>query len=403
MVCAARVESWTRRVATPIVQTAFAPETSMPAASYIDPRNGKLYPLDQPRWCSDERTPLLVTPGAGISREDIDSRTRSLWRYRAALPVEIAKPITLGEGCTPLVQQDWGDLQPFFKLEWFNPTGSFKDRGSSVMLSFLRQIGIDAILEDSSGNGGSSMAGLGAAGGMRVKILAPASTSPAKIAQVRAYGATVQLVEGPREESEAEAIRQSSQTFYASHNWQPFFLEGTKSLAYEIWEDLGFRAPDNVIVPVGAGSSLLGCALGFRELLKAGQIAKLPRLFAAQPQNCSPIDASFKAGVDTPVAREVTKTIAEGTAIKNPLRLREIIAALRESGGGTVALTEEEIVAALRRLARQGLFAEPTSASAAAALEKLSSAGSIKASETTVVVLTGTGLKAATIVADLVR
>jgi threonine synthase len=357
------------------------------------------------------------------------------------------------------------------------------------MLSFLRQIGVDAILEDSSGNGGSSMAGLGAAGGTRVKILAPASTSPAKIAQVRAYGAAVQLVEGPREESEAEAIRQSSQTFYASHNWQPFFLEGTKSLAYEIWEDLGFRAPDNIIVPVGAGSSLLGCAFGFRELLKAGQIAKLPRLFAAQPLNCSPIDASFKAGVDTPVAREVNKTVAEGTkslayeiwedlgfrapdniivpvgagssllgcafgfrellkagqiaklprlfaaqplncspidasfkagvdtpvarevnktvaegtAIKNPLRLREIIGSLRESGGGTVALTEDEIVAALRRLARQGLFAEPTSASAAAALEKLSGAGSIKANETTVAVLTGTGLKAATTVADLVQ
>jgi len=218
-----------------------------------------------------------------------------------------------------------------------------------------------------------------------------------------AYGAAVQLVEGPREESEAEAIRQSSQTFYASHNWQPFFLEGTKSLAYEIWEDLGFRAPDNVIVPVGAGSSLLGCAFGFRELRKAGQIAKLPRLFAAQPLNCSPIDASFKAGADTPVAREVSKTIAEGTAIKNPLRLREIIGALRESGGGTVALTEDEIVAALRRLARQGLFAEPTSASAAAALDKLSATGAIKASETTVAVLTGTGLKAATTVADLVQ
>ncbi|MCK1616527.1 threonine synthase [Bradyrhizobium sp. 159] len=375
----------------------------MPAASYIDPRNGQLYPLDRPRWCSDERTPLLVTPGAGMSREDIDGRMRSLWRYRAALPVEIAKPITLGEGCTPLVQQDWGELRPLFKLEWFNPTGSFKDRGSSVMLSFLRQIGINAVLEDSSGNGGSSMAGLGAAGGMRVKILAPASTSPAKVAQVRAYGAAVQLVDGPREESEAEAIRQSHQTFYASHNWQPFFLEGTKSLAYEIWEDLGFHAPDNVIVPVGAGSSLLGCAFGFRELRKAGQITKLPRLFAAQPQNCSPIDASFQAGVDTPVAREVHKTIAEGTAIKNPLRLREIIGALRESGGGTVALTEDEIVAALRRLARQGLFAEPTSASAAAALEKLSAAGAIKANDTTVAVLTGTGLKAATTVADLVQ
>ena len=375
----------------------------MPAASYIDPRNGRTYPLDVPRWCSDERTPLLITPGSGISREEIDGRTRSLWRYRAVLPVDIAKPISLGEGCTPLVQQSWGDLRPHFKLEWFNPTGSFKDRGSAVMLSFLRQIGVDAILEDSSGNAGSSMAGLGAAGGMRVKILAPASTSPAKIAQVRAYGAEIQLVEGPREESEAEAIRQSNETFYASHNWQPFFLEGTKSLAYELWEDLGFRAPDNVVIPVGAGCSLLGCAFGFRELMKAGQIAKLPRLFVTQPLNCSPIDASFKAGVDTPVAREVRKTIAEGTAIKHPMRLREIVGALRESDGGTVALTENEIVAALRRLARQGLFAEPTSASAAAALDKLSDAGSIKSNETTIVLLTGSGLKAASTVADLVQ
>jgi threonine synthase len=375
----------------------------MPAASYIDPRNGRTYPLDVPRWCSDERTPLLITPGSGISRDEIDGRTRSLWRYRAVLPVDIARPISLGEGCTPLVQQSWGDLRPHFKLEWFNPTGSFKDRGSAVMLSFLRQIGVDAILEDSSGNGGSSMAGLGAAAGMRVKILAPASTSPAKIAQVRAYGAEIQLVEGPREESEAEAIRQSNETFYASHNWQPFFLEGTKTLAYELWEDLGFRAPDNVVIPVGAGSSLLGCAFGFRELMKAGQIAKLPRLFVTQPLNCSPIDASFKAGVDTPVPREVRKTIAEGTAIRHPMRLREIVDALRESGGGTVALTEDEIIAALRRLARQGLFAEPTSASAAAALDKLSDAGSIKANETTVVLLTGNGLKAASTVADLVQ
>jgi threonine synthase len=237
---------------------------------------------------------------------------------------------------------------------------------------------------------------------MRVKIRAPASTTPAKIAQVRAYGAQVQLVEGPREASETEAIRQSDETFYAGHNWQPFFLEGTKSLAYELWEDLGFRAPDNVVMPVGAGSSLLGCAVGFRELLKAGQIARLPRLFVAQPLNCSPIDASFKAGVDTPVPRDVHKTIAEGTAIRNPMRLREIIGALRESEGGTVALTEDELVAALRRLARQGLFAEPTSASGAAALDKLVGAGAINARESTVVILTGAGLKAASTVADLV-
>src|SRR5690348_2695712 len=325
-------------------------------ASYIDPRNAKTYPLEVPRWCSDARTPLLITPGAGISRDEIERSRRSLWRYRAALPVAIANPITLGEGCTPLIQQPWRDLRPHFKLEWFNPTGSFKDRGSAVMLSFLRQIGIDAVLEDSSGNGGSSMAGLGAAGAMRIKILAPASTSPAKIAQVRSYGAQVQLVEGPREESEAEAIRQSSETFYSSHNWQPFFLEGTKSLAYEMWEDFGYSAPDNVVVPVGAGSSLLGCYLGFKELLAAGQIARMPKLFASQPLNCSPLDASFTADVDTPVAREVRKTIAEGTAIKSPLRLRQMVAALKETGGGTVAIPEEGIVAGLKKLAATGLF-----------------------------------------------
>lgn len=353
----------------------------MPAATYVAPRNGKIYPLDNP-WALESH-----------AKKDIDGRTRSLWRYRAVFPANIEKPISLGDGCTPLVQQAWGNLRPLLKLEWFNPTGSFKDRGSAVMLSFIRQIGVDAILEDSSGNGGSSIAGLGAAGGMRVKILAPASKSPAKVAQACPYGAEIQLVEGPREECEAEPMRQSNAKFHAGRNWQPMFLEGTKSLAYEPWEDLGFRAPDNVVTPVGAGSNLLGCAFGFRELMKAGQITKLPRLFAAQPLNCSPIDASFTAGVDTPVARDVQITIAEGTAIKQPLRLRGIVGTLRQSRGGAVTLTEAEVILALGRLARQGLFAEPTSASAAAALDKLPGVGSFKRTKTTVVLLTGNGLK----------
>ncbi len=311
---------------------------------YVEPQSGERYPLDIPRWCADGQKPLLISPQPGIGRDEIDRRERSLWRYRASLPLEIVKPISLGEGCTPLVQKEWDDFRPFFKLEWFNPTCSFKDRGTTVMLSYLRQLGVNAALEDSSGNGGASVAAYGAAGGMRVKILAPAYTSPAKIAQVRAYGAEVQLVEGPREESQHEAIRQSGQIFYSSHNWQPFFLQGTKSIAYEIWEDLDFQAPDNVIIPVGAGSNLLGCHIGFSELLAAGQIQRLPRLFAAQPFNCSPVDASFKAGVDTPVPRAVHKTIAEGTAIAHPLRLREMIQALKETGGETVAVSEDEIV-----------------------------------------------------------
>jgi threonine synthase len=368
---------------------------------YVEPRSGERYPLDRPRWCADGLKPLLISPQRGITRDEIERGTRSLWRYQASLPVEISKPISLGEGCTPLVQREWDDFRPFFKLEWFNPTCSFKDRGTAVMLSYLRQLGIEAVLEDSSGNGGASVAAYGAAGGMRVKIIAPAYTSPAKIAQVRAYGAEVQLVEGPREESQKEAIRQSDRIFYSSHNWQPFFLQGTKSIAYELWEDFDFEVPDNVIVPVGAGSTLLGCHIGFGELLAAGQIKKLPRLFAAQPFNCSPVDASFKAGVDTPVPRAVNKTIAEGTAIAHPLRLREMIHALRETGGETVAVSEQEIVAALKRLARLGLFAEPTSAGAAAALTRLIERNVINARERTVVLISGTGIKTASAIAEL--
>ena len=372
-------------------------------SAYLDPVDGATYPLTIPRWRSDAGRPLWIEPGPGIGKDEVDTSTRSIWRYRAALPTPIENPISLGEGVTPLVESEWASgARPHFKLEWFNPTGSFKDRGTSVMLSYLRERGITAVLEDSSGNGGSSVAGYGAAGGLDVTIFAPASTSPAKIAQVRAYGAQVRLIEGPREESQNAAIRESDgAAFYASHNWQAFFLQGTKSLAYELWEDLGFRAPENVILPVGAGSSLLGCWLGFRELLAAGQIARLPRLFAAQPLNCSPVDASFRAGTDLPVARAVAPTIAEGTEIARPLRLAQMIAAIRQSDGGTVAIPEAEIARALEQLCARGLFAEPTSATAAAAYTALLAEGRIAPGEATAVVLTGTGLKAAATVSEL--
>jgi threonine synthase len=368
---------------------------------YIDPRTGKYYPLTDRRWRSDDGNPMMMSALPGISRADIDTRERSIWRYRAALPVQIDSRTSMGEGCTPLIEKPWGDLSPLFKLEWFNPTSSFKDRGASVMVSFLKQLGVGHILEDSSGNGGAAIAAAGAAAGMKVKILAPSYTPSPKVAQIRAFGAEVQLVEGPREESEHEAIRQSANIFYASHNWHPFFLQGTKSLAYELWEDLGFNAPDNIVIPTGAGSNVLGCHIGFTELLAAGQIKKLPKLFVAQPLNCSPIDASFVAGTDSPVERIVKPTIAEGTAIKRPIRLVELLHAVRESGGQTVALTEEQITAAVRQLAATGLYPEPTSATAAAALALLHKSGAIKASETTVVLLTGTGLKSTQFMTEL--
>lgn len=367
-------------------------------ASYVDPVDGASYPLEVPRWRSDAGRPLWIEPGSGISRDEIETGARSLWRYQAALPVHIENPLSLGEGCTPLVSAPWGQGKALFKLDFLNPTGSFKDRGTSVMFSYLRERGITSVLEDSSGNGGSSAAGYAAAGGMKSKIFVPDSTSEEKILQVRAYRAEVDLVPGPRVEAQNAAIRDESEAFYASHNWQAFFLQGTKTLAYELWEDLSFTAPDNVVVPVGAGSSLLGCWLGFTELYRAGSIETMPRLFAAQPLHCSPVDAAFRDVGN----RGVLPTVAEGTAIARPLRLEQMLHALHDSKGGTVAVPEAGIVCALQELCSGGMFVEPTSATAAAALSVLLADGVIDAEETTVVLLTGSGMKAAQKVHDLI-
>jgi threonine synthase len=252
------------------------------------------------------------------------------------------------------------------------------------------------VLEDSSGNGGAAVSAYAAAGGMEATIMAPASTSPAKTVQMRAHGASVELIPGTRQDTSTAAEARAATLFYASHNWHPFFLEGTKTLAFELWEDL-HAAPDHVIIPCGAGSNVLGCAIGFGELLRAGAIEKPPKLWAAQPAHCGPI-AAAALGV---AAGPVQPTIAEGTAIAAPIRLAEVVAALRDSGGGGVLLTEEQIGAEMLHLARLGLYVEPTCAQAAAAYAMLLQAGTIGPDEVTVVVLTGTGLKATPRIAEL--
>lgn len=359
--------------------------------AYRDPRGGACYPLDPPRWCGPGRAPLLLTDLPGIPRAAFDPGARGVWRYRATLPFAPRAPITLGEGATPLLPLRLGGVTVAVKAEWMMPTGSFKDRGTTVMLSLLRAQGVREILEDSSGNGGASVAAYAAAGGIRATILAPESTSAAKTLQMRAHGATVDLIPGSRQDTSAAAEARAESVFYASHAWHPFFLQGTKTLAYEMFEDLGGQAPDNVIVPCGAGSNVLGCAIGFAELVRAGLIARPPRIFAAQPAACAPVADAFAGRPPGPVA----PTIAEGTAIAAPVRLPEILAALRASGGAAVALPEDAIAAATRALAAAGMFVEPTAAQPAAALERLLAAGQIGPRETTVLVLTGSGLKAA--------
>jgi threonine synthase len=363
-------------------------------------RDGRRYPLSEPRWRGADGSPLLVSPQPGITRADVESARRSQWRYAAALPLPL-RPVTLGEGLTPLLELRSADVTIMVKGEWANPTGSFKDRGATVMLSFLAHLGVPEILEDSSGNGGAAVAAYAAAAGVRATILAPESASPAKLLQSRMHGARVELVPGTRQATAEEALRRSAEVFYASHNWHPFFLQGTKLLAYELWEDLDFRAPDAVLVPAGAGSLVLGCFTGFAELLRAGAIAAMPRLVAVQPEHCSPLARAFAAGAATVAPAQWRPTIAEGTAIARPVRDSEVLQAVRSSGGTIVAVAEPLIAPAVRELAASGLYVEPTAALCVAALAALAARRAIAPGETVVAVLTGSGLKAPQAMAQL--
>jgi len=366
------------------------------AATFIDPATGQTYPLDGSLWQAPNGNPLMISDLPGITRAEIDTSNRSIWRYAKSLPLPINDPISLGEGCTPLISSEIDGLQFHFKLEWFSPTGSFKDRGASVLMSFLKQQDIREVVEDSSGNAGAAMAAYGAAAGMDVTILVPNYTQPVKIVQSRAYGAEVILVPGTREGTASAAVKMAEKTFYASHNWHPMFLQGTKSLGYELWENLGFAVPDNILIPASEGSNVLGCYIAFQELLRSGEIDRMPRLFVSQPENCAPLHHALQGTQQ----KRFHPTVAEGTAVKSPTRLQSIVQAVQKTGGGSVAISEEEIINASKRLARAGIFTEPSSAHAWAGARNLIESGHINRSDLTVVILTGTGLKAQSVYSD---
>lgn len=370
---------------------------------YVDSITGATYPLAEPRWRGDSGGHVNLADAPGLQRDGIDASSRSLWRYRKALLVDDASAVSMGEGWTPLVPAEWDGIPVAFKLEYLMPTGSFKDRGMTVMVSYLKSRGVTRVLEDSSGNAGASLSAYAAAAGMQARILVPETASYPKIAQIAACGADVITVPGSRQDVAEAALAMSREIFYASHNWQPFFAEGTKTLAYELWEQLGFRAPDNVVVPVGYGANVLGCDRGYAELLRNDEIARMPRLYGVQAANCAPYFAAFQAGREDYLPVSVSATIAEGIASPKPTRMREVLAPVRASGGEIVAVTEDEIVRALAALARKGFYVEPTSAAAAAGLSQLIARGVIRAGETTVLVLTGFGLKASETIGKLLK
>jgi threonine synthase len=370
---------------------------------YVDPSTGDTYPLTEARWRADNGHYLNLAPAEGLRRGDIDASRHSVWRYARALLVGAEHSVSLGEGWTPLVDGQWDGVPVRFKLEFMMPTGSFKDRGMTVMVSYLKSRGVDRVLEDSSGNAGASLSAYAAAAGLTCRILVPETASYPKIAQIAACGADVVTIAGSRQDVAEAAVRQSAEIFYASHNWQPFFLEGTKTLAYELWEQSGFQAPDNLVIPLGYGSNVLGADRGFAELEHTGEIAAEPRLFGVQAARCAPYEAAFRAGVEHLVPTDIAPTVAEGIATSKPTRVAEVLRAVRRSGGSIVAVEEAEIVQALRGLARRGLYVEPTSAVAAAGLTRLIADGSIRPHERTVLLLTGSGLKASAITGELLN
>jgi threonine synthase len=314
--------------------------------------------------------------------------------------------VSLGESITPFIPCVHRGRELWLKCDYALPTGSYKDRGAAILMSHLQELGIRRVVEDSSGNAAASLAAYAARAGIEIEVFCPATASPGKLAQIQLYGATLRLVAGPRQRT-TEALERhvtESGDFYASHLWHPYFLEGVKTMAFEIVEQNGWQPPAVVLCPVGAGSILLGLFKGFTELLAAGVISRLPRLFAVQAANVSPVYQAFERhDEDVPPCDAPQPTLAEGIALPRPVRGRLLLRALRESRGGVVAVSEEGIRQGLLALGRLGICVEPTSAVVLNAFEQLEDAGLINPDEQAVLVLSGFGLKASVTLQQLMR
>lgn len=333
-------------------------------ATYLCPQDGTRAETTSLTWCCPVcRGPWdLDFEAAGrVSLNSLAGRVNSLWRYEEALP--LSSPATsLGEGRTPLVPVT-GTVSA--KLDFLMPTLSFKDRGAVMLAELARRLSPERVVADSSGNAGTAVAAYCARAGLPCTVYVPEGTSPKKTEQIRAHGARLEIVPGDREATAhaARAAADSPGTFYASHVFNPYFLHGTKTYVYEMWEDLGGRLPDAIAVPVGNGTLLLGAALATAELHAHGLIDERPALIAVQAEAVSPLAAAFHAGTDGLLddpGRVAAPTLAEGIAIPRPPRARQILAAVRESGGTFLTVTEDQIREAQLDLAARGFYVETT-------------------------------------------
>ena len=350
-----------------------------------------------PLRCPITTFPLEYTDLPRFDPQTIDAAQTGQWRYTAMLPVVAAgrTRITLGEGWTPLVADQWANRPVWWKVDSLMPTGSYKDRGVSAMVNWLAGLGAEILVDDSSGNAGASLACYAGRAGLHARIFVPSSAPQPKKAQISVYGAELVEVPGPRDMATraAETDTQfSREAAYASHAWHPAFLLGQMTCAWEIWEQLGRVVPQWVVAPVGHGGALLGTWRGFQHLFNSGVTDRLPRLIAVQAEPYTPIYEAFLSQAETiDSTPRLGQISADGIAINYPVRSTALLKAVRASQGMAVAVTEAEVLKAQAKLAAQGLFVEPTSATVAAAIEKIRPTFSPQ--DQIVAILTGHGLK----------
>jgi len=336
------------------------------------------------------------------------TQAQGLWRYEKALPVRGEFKITFGEGYTPLIETtrlvDGPKL--IAKLDYVAPTSSFKDRGSTVAVSKANELQVDAVAIDSTGNAAASLSAYAAKARIPCYAFVPSTTEPEKIAQMSANGATVVKVKGTRQDAHdvIEAAYRKYGWYYCGFMVSPYAIEGTKTIAYEICEQMKWEPPDWIIFPVGTGSGIVGCAKGLQELQRIGWIDQIPRLVCIQAEGCAPIYNGFRAGANDIIPVRSPKTMAEGIAVGAPPKGSLVLEALRKTGGLAETVNEDEICECAKTLAaKEGMYVEISAAPSVAGAIKLVKTGVIDRGDTVVCELTGTGLKSSREYLQMIR
>jgi len=324
-----------------------------------------------------------------------------MWRYKSWLPLaEGEHPVTLGEGGTPLLTATrlgarHGFEQLWIKDESTNPTGSFKARGLAAAVTRAVRAGAEEFVVPTAGNAGVALAAYATRAGVRARIYAPTNTPAPILAQVRAFGGDLQLVDGHIGDCGIAARLHSANTgaLDVSTLREPYRIEGKKTLGLELAEQLGWTLPDAIVYPTGGGTGLIGMWKAFQELRDSGWIrGPLPRMYTVQATGCAPVVEAFESGAERATACSDPKTVAAGLRVPSPLGDRLMLRALRDSKGGAVAVSDEALLAAANELqTSEGIDASPEGGAALAGAVELKRRGQLSGSERVVLFNTGAG------------